>query len=50
MTTLVTASSERLLNRVPKITVDFWLLKLLAVTVNRSRATLLQVVQRGTGA
>src|SRR3954452_958939 len=38
MTTLTSASRPTMLNKVPKVTVDFWLIKLLAVTVGETAA------------
>src|SRR5436309_11810752 len=38
MTTLASASRPAMLNKVPKVTVDFWLIKLLAVTVGETAA------------
>jgi len=38
MTTLVGADGRTLFNKVPKVTVDFWLIKLLAVTVGETAA------------
>lgn len=41
MTTVVLDSSTTIYNRVPKVTVDFWLIKLMAVTVGETAADFL---------
>ena len=38
MTTLARAGGAKMLNKVPKVTVEFWLIKLLAVTVGETAA------------